>query len=314
MKKTTTSHLVIALQETMGLDWIAGKSGGGRSLKGDFPNAKKQGLAGPMSLIHPCRIQIIGPAERASLDGMTEQDYKKTIVKLMQDQPAAVILAAGTTADQGLIESAEITSTPLLSSSQNDNQLQSSLLYHLTNILAERAIVHGVFLEVFGIGVLLTGDSAVGKSELALELITRGHFLIADDTPEFAKIAPDIISGSCPPILQDFLEVRGLGLLNVRCMFGDGAIKRKKYLHLIIHLKRMSTEEINDIERLRGSYAKYNLLELELPEVTLPVAPGKELAILVEVAVRQHKQQREGYNAGDDFIQRQRKAIQEGIE
>jgi HPr kinase/phosphorylase len=310
MMDATTGYLVSTLQETLSLSWVAGKGGYDRSLRGDFPGAEQQGSAGPMNLIHPYRIQIIGPAEQSTFDGMSLEKRQRTIKKLFDAKPAAVIIAAGARADNDLIAAANNRDTPLLTSTHNDNLLQSSLQYHMTHILAERTVVHGVFLEVFGIGVLITGDSAVGKSELALELIGRGHLLIADDTPEFARTAPEIISGSCPPLLQDFLEIRGLGLLNIRSMFGDSAIKQKKYLSLVIHLKRMDSQEINRIDRLYGSFSEYSLLGLKLPEVTIPVAPGKEIAILVEAAVRQFTQKIHGYNAGDDFIERQRKAIE----
>ena len=311
MTDATTGYLVSTLQESLALSWVAGKHGRNRSLRGDFPGAGQHGTAGPMNLIHPYRIQIIGPAEQSTFDGMSPEKRQGTINKLFDAQPAAIIIAAGARADENLVAAANNRDIPLLISTHDDNLLQSSLQYHMTHILAERTVVHGVFLEVFGIGVLITGDSAIGKSELALELINRGHLLIADDTPEFARIAPDIISGNCPPLLQDFLEIRGLGLLNIRSMFGDSAIKQKKYLSLIIHLKRMDSREINKIDRLYGSFSQYPLLGLKLPEVTIPIAPGKEIAILVEAAVRQFTQKLHGYNAGDDFIERQRKAIEE---
>lgn len=311
MTDATTGYLVAHLQETLGLKWIAGKGGRDTSLKGDFPGAEQHVTAGPMNLIHPYRIQIIGPVEQSEFDEISPEKRQHTIEKLFNAQPAAVIIAVDARADIDLIKAADEHNTPLLISTQNDNLLQSSLQYHLTHILAERTVVHGVFLEVFGIGVLITGDSAVGKSELALELINRGHLLIADDTPEFARIAPDIISGNCPPLLQDFLEIRGLGLLNIRNMFGDSAIKQKKYLTLVIHLERMNNQALNTIDRLYGSFSEYPILGMKMPKVTIPVAPGKAIAILVEAAVRQFTQQTHGYNAGDDFVGRQRKAIEE---
>ncbi len=311
MTNITTGYLISTLQDTLGLKWLAGKDGQGKSLKGDFPEAEQHGSAGLMNLIHPYRIQIIGPAEQATFDGMSSQKRLKTIQKLIQAQPAAIIIAAGARADQYMIQVADENAIPLLKSPHNDNLLQNSLQYHLTHILAECTVVHGVFMAVFGIGVLITGDSAVGKSELALEMINRGHMLVADDTPEFARIAPDIISGKCPSLLQDFLEIRGLGLLNIRTMFGDSAIKQSKYLSMVINLKRMKNNEINTIDRLYGSFSEYSLLGLKLPEVTIPVAPGKEIAILVEAAVRQYTQKLHGYNAGDDFVERQRKAIEQ---
>jgi len=197
----------------------------------------------------------------------------------------------------------------LLATSVSDQLVASHLSYFLSQALAERDTIHGVFMEVFGTGVLLTGMAAVGKSELALELITRGHRLIADDAPEFARIAPDIVSGSCPPLLQDFIEVRGLGLLNVRRMFGDTAIKRGKYLRLIIHIAQMDHDSLARLDRLTGTYSTRNVLGLEIPKVTVPLAPGRNMAIIVETAVRQYMLRQQDYEASEDFIARQRRAI-----
>ncbi len=311
---TTTGQLVDALREKLGLTWLAGEEGGNNPLRGDFPEAESQGLAGPLNWIHPHRIQIIGHAEIASFNAMPDSLQQEAMEKLSDSRPAAIILSDNIEAGESFLTFATRTNTPLLSSTLPDNLLQSNLHYYLASALADRATLHGVFLEVFGVGVLLMGDAAVGKSELALELITRGHRLIADDAPEFARVAPDIIRGNCPSLLQDFLEVRGLGLLNIRAMFGDSAIKKKKGLHLIIQLKQMNDSELRKIDRLRGSFTSRELFGIEIPEVTLPVAAGRELAILVETAVRQHLQQQQGYHAGADFMQRHQAAIDKNSE
>jgi len=164
---------------------------------------------------------------------------------------------------------------------------------------------------VLGMGVLLTGDPAVGKSELALDLITRGSRLVADDAPEFTRIAPDIVSGTCPPLLREFLEVRGLGILNIRAMFGDSSIKRQKYLRLIVHLKRMSADQISSMDRLSGTHANLDVLGVSIPHVTVPVAPGRNLSVLVESAVRNHLLRLKGYDATEVLIERQQQAILE---
>lgn len=170
--------------------------------------------------------------------------------------------------------------------------------------------MHGVFMEVHGLGVLLGGQSGIGKSELALELINRGHRLIADDAPEFSRTAPDTIRGSCPETLCDFLEVRGLGILNIREMFGDSAIKPSKNLRLIVGLSMMSEAQIRSIDRLEGTYTTVTLLDIEIPEVIIPVAPGRNLAVLVEAATRQHIQVISGYNAAEDFIRKQQQIME----
>jgi HPr kinase/phosphorylase len=192
----------------------------------------------------------------------------------------------------------------------SSQKLIGLLRHYLGAELAEKTVLHGVFMEVNGMGVLLCGESGVGKSELALELITRGHRLVADDAPEFFRVGPDTVRGRCPEVLRDFLEVRGLGLLDIRNMFGDSAIKPSKDLRLIVHLARMREEDIRQVDRLQGSYRQRTVLDVELPEVTIPVASGRNLAVLVEAAARNHILLRKGYNALEAFMQRQRNQIQ----
>ncbi len=171
--------------------------------------------------------------------------------------------------------------------------------------LDEQLTVHGVYMEVLGLGVLLTGESGIGKSELALDLINRGHTLIADDAPAFHKSTNDAIIGSCPSVLQDFLEVRGIGILNIRAMFGDTAIRESKRLRLIIQLVVLRDEQLYKMDRLHGMHRSRNILGVDIPEVTVPVAPGRNLDILVEAAVRNEILKRNGYHASDEFLQRQ---------
>jgi len=178
-----------------------------------------------------------------------------------------------------------------------------------SNVLAEKITIHGVFLDIHGLGVLLTGASGVGKSELGLELVTRSHCLIADDAIEFSQQGSGEVRGSCPDVLRDFLEVRGLGVLDIRAMYGDGVIKDSKDLCLIIHLERMTPEKIQQVDRLEGCFGKRQILDMDVPVVTLPVASGRNLAVLVEAAVRHHILLRKGYNASDAFIARQQKIL-----
>jgi HPr kinase/phosphorylase len=169
-----------------------------------------------------------------------------------------------------------------------------------------------VLLEVLGMGVLLVGDPGVGKSELALEMVARGHRLIADDAPELARIAPEILEGSCPPLLRDFLEVRGLGVLNVRAMFGEGAVRQRETLNLIVNMRSFDNSELAQIDRLRGSLSARTILGVAVPEITLPVAPGRNLAVLLETAVRNQILRIRGYDAGVDLVDRQARAIDDG--
>ena len=165
---------------------------------------------------------------------------------------------------------------------------------------------HGVFMDVLGSGVLLTGTTNIGKSELALELITRGHSLIADDAPEFTLSSPDKIIGRSPDILREFLEVRGLGILNVRAMFGDNAVKHHKTLNLIIHLTQFEHANEITMDRLHGTVHTQEILDQKVDTIDLPVALGRNLAVLVETAVRNYNLKLKGYNSVDEFIKRQR--------
>ena len=310
MHETPTVHsLMLRYQQRLALSWTAGQQGKDRplALRDD---TRGKSLVGHLNVIHPNRIQIIGQLELDYLNNLSPAKRQLLIQECCENRPAIIILAEGIQAPEDIRNQAETTRTPLLSSNLNSVKLINTLRHYLGSELAEKAIIHGVFLEVNGMGVLLTGESSVGKSELALELVTRNHRLIADDAPEFSRVGPDTIRGSCPEALRDFLEVRGLGVLNIRAMFGDSAIKLSKDLGLVVHLQRMAAEDMQQVDRLKGCYRKRTILDTEIPEVTLPVALGRNLAVLVEAAVRDHILLRKGYNASEAFINRQREIIQ----
>ncbi len=312
-RSLTVQDVVERRGKRLQLRWLTGEAGRDNPIEGNFHGAGNQALIGPLNCIHPNRVQVIGRAELVYLSDLGQMAYQETLDKLFSNRPAAVLFADGIDVAQDFLDAADPSKTPLLASPSDDTLLVTNLQYFLTNVLAERTTIHGVFMEVLGMGVLLSGDSAVGKSELALALISRGHRLIADDAPEFAQLTPDILNGTCPPLLRDFLEVRGLGILNVRAMFGDSAVRRKKDLHLIIHLKKMSDEELTRIDRLEGSHSVLSIQGVTVPELTLPVAPGRNLAILVEAAVRHHALRLRGYDAGIDFAERQARMIDTGV-
>ena len=291
------------------LRWLTPEPSEPRLLRGDDPEATRQSLIGSLNCIHPNRLQVIGHAELTYLADLGHTAFVETIEKLFGERPAAVIFSDGIEPDEVYLEYAECTDTPLLGSPVADEDLINQLRYYLTHALAERKIIHGVFIEVLGMGVLLEGAPAVGKSELALDLIARGHRLIADDAPQFARIAPELLEGTCPEPLRDFLEVRGLGILNIRAMFGEGAVVRAKPLNLIIDLQPLDQTQLDRIDRLAGSLSASNILGVAVPRIIMPVAPGRNLAILVEAAVRHQILRIRGYDAGVDFIDRQARAI-----
>jgi HPr kinase/phosphorylase len=307
--KVTAQLLFETHKHRLLLQWAAGHAGKDREIRPDETLNTRLSLIGHLNAIHPNQIQVLGGWELEYLSGLGKNSYNDLMQRLFGNTPAAIIVANGLQISDDLRQRAEQTGTPLFSSPVNSQKLINRIQYDLNARLAETTIIHGVFMEVHGLGVLLTGESGIGKSELALDLISRGHRLIADDAPEFSRISPDTVRGNCPEVLRDFLEVRGLGILNIREMFGDSAIKPAKNLRLIVKLILMDGEQIHQMERLTGSYRNFGLLDVEIPEVIIPVAPGRSLAVLVEAATRQHLQLLSGYNAAEDFIQKQQQLI-----
>ena len=291
------------------LRWLTPEPHSRQPLRGNDPNVSGQALIGSLNCIHPNRLQVIGRAELVYLAGLGSTAFAETIEKLFADRPTAVIFSDGIEPEAVFWDWAERTATPLIGSPVTDEELIGQIRYYLTHALAERKTIHGVFIEVLGMGVLLVGDPAVGKSELALDLISRGHRLIADDAPQFARVAPEKLEGSCPDALLDFLEVRGLGILNIRAMFGEGAVVRRKTLNLIIDLKPLDQTQMDRIDRLAGSLSASTILGVAVPRITMPVAPGRNLSIIVEAAVRHQILRIRGYDAGVDFIDRQARAL-----
>lgn len=299
--------------DRLGLIWQAGQPGENRLLQGNKAEAGVP-IAGYLNLVKPNQVQVLGPEEVHYLSKLKKNSHKDAMSRLFKCEPAMIIFAGISSSDHiddEFIEIANQTSTPLLYSSLASNELTELLQYHLVRLLGDTKIMHGVFMEVMGIGVLLTGPSGIGKSELALELISRGHRLIADDAPEFRRSAPDMIRGHCPALLKDFLEVRGLGILNIRAMFGDNSVLETKRLRLIVNIDKLPDSSSSDkkfwkIDRIGGSQRTSKILDVAIPEVQIPVAPGRNVAIIIEAAVRNHVLQLNGYNAADDFIERQR--------
>jgi HPr kinase/phosphorylase len=294
-------------QERLSLRWIAGERGAERMLEAVETVARRPSLAGYLNIIYPNKVQILGTEELAWLDALDARQRWEIIEKIIQFRPLAMVISKGQACPEDLRSAAEESDTPLWVSPRRGHELFNHLQYHLARKLAPRLTVHGVFMEIYSIGVLITGDSGAGKSELALELVTRGHRLVADDAPEFTQIAPDVLDGACPDLLQDLLEVRGLGILNVRNMFGDTAVKRNKYLRLIVHLARpqQSTSPQSDgLERLVGDLGSRRLLDLDVPMITLPVMAGRNLAVLTEAASRAHILRIKGVDPASAFMAR----------
>jgi HPr kinase/phosphorylase len=295
-----------ALAQRLRLSWIAGRQGGSRTIGMDEQRERRPSLVGYLNIIYPNQIQIVGREELNYLDALDPAQRRDTVAKIIAYRPTALLITRDSPVPRDLEQAAEQSATPLWKSPLRGHELLTYLHYHLARELARRTTLHGTLLEVYSIGVLIMGEAGSGKSELALELVTRGHRLIADDAPEFTQIAPDIIDGTCPELLRDLLEVRGLGVLDMRAMYGHTAVKRNKYLRLIIELMPFESYAASDpMQRLTGIAGVRRVLEVDVPLITLPVAPGRNLAVLVEAAVRQHILKSQGLDPAQIFLDRQ---------
>lgn len=312
MEQTITPpSLFDAYHRRLGLRWLTRTHGEGLSIAPDKDKTKGRSLVGHLNFIHPHRIQVLGTLELSYLTGLKKNTYQDSLNQLFRGDTVLVILADSLTPPPGMLSEAESHAIPIVNSPHSSHRLIADITYYLRPLFADTLIVHGVFMDVMGIGVLLTGESAIGKSELALELVSRGHRLIADDAPVFSRRGPETLVGLCPEALQNFLEVRGLGVLNIRALFGDSAVKQSMELHLVVHLAAISQRGMQQIDRLMGTRRSQRLLEVEVPEIELPVAPGRNLAVLVEAAARNQILYNNGYDAAEDFIARQQRLIHE---
>jgi len=297
-----------AQQKKLNLTWIIGEQHQEKQIHASTDDSPELSLVGHLNLIIQHRVQIIGKRELEYLDSLQQNSRKDTIAQLFSGLSTLIVMANRLPAPDDLKAAATTSATPLLSSSRPSQETIESLQHYLASYFSEKITLHGVFMEVMGTGVLITGDSSIGKSELALELITRGHRLIADDATEFSRVAPDTLLGSCPEMLRDFLEVRGLGILNIRAMFGASAIKQHRNMRLIIVLQEL--EDATRVDRLHGSKRLRKIQDVDVPEVTLPVGPGRNLAVLLEAAVRNHILNTKGYDASQAFIDRQKHRLE----
>ena len=304
--RITAAELFEQQHERLELRWLAGQQGAAqRVVEAVDTVARRPSLAGYLNTIYPNKVQILGTEELAWLDGLDARQRWETIQRLINYRPLALVISKNQPCPDDLRLAAEESDTPLWGSPRRGHELLNHLQYRLARTLAPRVTMHGVFMEIYSIGVLLTGESGSGKSELALELVTRGHRLVADDAPEFTQIAPDVLDGTCPDLLQDMLELRGLGVLNIRQMFGDTAVKRNKYLRLIVHLSKPSLDARPDgMERLTGDIGSRRLLDLDVPMITLPVMAGRNLAVLAEAATRMHILRSKGLDPAAAFMAR----------
>lgn len=268
-------------------------------------------LTGFYNYFDPHRIQIIGRVESTYLDSLTAAERYKAIETFMKYDIAALVICHGVPAFPECLELAEKYDRNLFITNEDTSAFQANVINSLQHYLAPRITSHGVLVEIYGEGVLLTGDSGIGKSETALELIKRGHRLIADDAVEIKRISRNLLIGSAPELIRYYMELRGIGVINVRHIYGVGAVKPEANIDLIVKMEPW--EEGKMYDRLGLTDETETILGVTLPRVTIPVRPGRNLAVIMELAAMNNRQKNMGFNAADALVAAHDSAVDAGL-
>ncbi len=248
------------------------------------------------------RIQVLGRSEISYLYELPKDEYLKAIDSFMSTKPAAVIITRDIEVNKELLDAAEKYAVPMLRTSDSTSGFLAALISFLNVQLAPRITRHGVLVEVFGEGILLLGESGVGKSETAIELVNRGHRLIADDAVEIRRVSSKSLVGSSPENIRHFIELRGIGIINASRIFGVGAVKPTEKIDLVINIEPWDSSKVYDRMGLEDETTE--ILGISLPSITVPVKPGRNLAVIIEVAARNNRQKKLGYNAAQALLER----------
>jgi HPr kinase/phosphorylase len=299
----TVAEFVARAPEGLPLRFLAG-AGGAESRRLDTPRIQKLGLAlaGFPHYVHEGRVQIVGASEMQFLGQLTSDERRAAVARLELEKISCVLVTKGLAPPSELVEACEAAVLPLIQTTLVSSVAITAVTEYLEEALAPRETRHGVLLDLYGLGVLIEGKSGVGKSECALDLIMRGHQLVADDIVEIRRRRPGLLMGGAPDLLREHMEIRGLGILNIRELFGVSAVSGPKQLGLDIKLVRWV--EAGDVDRLGLEERTVDILGVAVPYYVLPVSPGRNLATLVETAVRVHLMRLRGYNAAESFVAR----------
>lgn len=315
MKPTAVSADVLfeAFRNYLHWEWVAGLGASERRFDEVAVRAARSGadLVGYLNYIHPYRVQILGEREIAYITNATPEDCARRISRIVDLEPPVVVLADGQVAPPAMLAMCENAQIPMFATRDSSAFVIDVLRAYLSKHFADRVSMHGVFMDILGLGVLITGESGLGKSELGLELISRGNGLVADDAVDLFRINQTTIEGRCPELLQNLLEVRGIGLLDIRAIFGETAVRRKMRLKLIVHLVRKETLE-RDYDRIPFDPLTQDVAGIPVRKVVIQVVAGRNIAVLVEAAVRNTILQLRGIDTYQDFVDRQRKAMELG--
>ena len=259
-------------------------------------------LAGYYDHFGPDRLQIVGNMEYAFLDNLTSEDRKKSVLTLFEKQIPALIITRNHKVQPEILEAAEETKTPILRTGDATSELSSELVKFLKMELAPRVSMHGVLVEVNGEGILILGESGVGKSETALEIVKRGHRLIADDQVEIRKVSETTLVGKAPDVIKHLIEIRGIGIMDVKELYGVSSVKPTESVDFVINLEMW--DENKTYDRIGLNEETTEILGIKVPSITIPVGPGRNLAIIVEAAAINYRVKKMGFNAAQDLVSR----------
>ena len=257
-------------------------------------------MAGYFEFFDDTRIQIIGKSEESFLRRFTEEKAEQRLRELFSRKPVAVVICRNLEVSEIYRKIAEEYGVPLFRTPVSTSEFEAALIAFLNVHLAPRITQHGVLVEVFGEGILLLGESGVGKSETAMELVKRGHRLIADDAVEIKRVSSKSLVGSAPENIRHFIELRGIGIINASRLFGAGAVKLTEKIDLVIKMEPWDVNKVYD--RMGLENQTHEILDLKIPSLTIPVKPGRNLAVIIEVAAMNNRQKKLGYNAAEDLL------------
>ncbi|WP_010676583.1 HPr(Ser) kinase/phosphatase [Bacillus timonensis] len=306
MAKVSTKDLI----EKFKFELVSGEEGINRPITTSDISRPGIELAGFFDYYPAERIQLLGKTELTFFDKLSRDEKMYRMEKLCTDITPVIIISRGMDVPPELIEASERESVPVIKSPSKTTRLSSRITNFLESKLAPTTAVHGVLVDIYGVGVLIIGKSGVGKSETALELVKRGHRLVADDCVEIRQEDEDTLVGSAPELIEHLLEIRGLGIINVMTLFGAGAIRNFKRITLVINLELW--DQTKQYDRLGLEEDKMKIIDTELTKYTVPVRPGRNLAVIIEVAAMNYRLKRMGVNAAEDFTKRLSNAIEYG--
>jgi len=309
-RRITIRELLAEQGKAAKMRLLAGDAGLDRYI--DHPRMQKPSLAfaGFIEHLSDYRLQVIGQTELHYLATRSEQEQKAVVDAVFDLRLAGVVVTRNLTPPDIILQAAKRTDTPLLVSEYPSSTFMTNMMLYLSHRLAPVVYQHGVYMDIFGLGVLITGASGIGKSEIGLELISRGHRLIADDMVEFSRKSPTTLVGRSPETLRYHMEIRGIGILNIRDLYGAAAITDTKRLRMVVEL--VPWDQVAAEDRVLGEDSEIEILEVSIPRIPIPIRTGRSLAVLVEVATRNQLLKQRGIHSGEAFVQTLQQKIDKG--